>query len=145
MHLDAYSIHIRSGVINYPLPNNITNRKLYGVDEEAIIELKLCHALVFISQELAKKYCVTFREKKRSYEMLSLLLFNHYFGIEGMNFCDLGGCSSPLIILNLFNASTHTVIESPGYVIEHGDLFSRHNIDNHSHQLKESFVSSKKP
>ena len=114
------------------------------MDEEAIIELKLCHALVFISQELAKKYCVTFREKKRSYEMLSLLLFNHYFGIEGMNFCDLGGCSSPLIILNLFNASTHTVIESPGYVIEHGDLFSRHNIDNHSHQLKRKLRVIKK-
>ena len=64
--------------------------------------------------------------------MLSLLLTTHSF--KGQHFCDIGGASSPEVILNLFGASTHTIIESPDYVGVHGDIFASHGLDENVFQ-----------
>lgn len=92
-------------------------------------EILLCNIFLLIATRLAEKYCVTYSVKERPYEMISLLLFNHYYSFQGKTFCDLGGASSPDIILNLLKSSTHVIIESPDYAEIHGDIFARHAIE----------------
>ena len=104
-------------------------------------ELAVCEAFASMAGKLAEKFCVVYAEKKRPYEMLSLLLFNHYYSFKGQHFCDVGGASSPEVILTLLGASRHTVIESPDYVGVHGDIFARHRSDGNIFQ--ERLVSIK--
>ena len=104
-------------------------------------ELAVCEAFAWVAGKLAEKFCVVFAKKKRPYEMLALLLFNHYYSLKGEHFCDIGGASSPEVILNLFGALSHTIIESPDYVDVHGDIFARHGFDGNI--FKEKLVSIK--
>ncbi len=122
----VFDAFFRGGVRNYAVPpfNHSYLKDRIGNSDELI----LCNLFLQISTRLAEKYCAVYAKKKRPYEMISLLLFNHYYSFKGQHFCDVGGASSPQIILQLLGASRHTIMESPDYVEIHGDIFARHNI-----------------
>jgi len=135
----TFDTFFKGGVRNCLFPP--ANDDAFSVNIGDSKELMLCNIFTWLATKLAERYCVTFSRKKRPYEMLSLLLFNHYYNLKGQHFCDVGGASNPNVILGLFEASMHTIIESPGYQKIHGDIFARHDLDREA--FREKLVSLK--
>ncbi len=121
----------RSGLYTYEYPKTHVGKARISQEK------KLCDLFYQLANHLAKGYCPVYKKKKRPYEMLSLMLFNHYKPFEGKVFADIGSHSNHEIIFKLFGAKRHIQIESPDYIKIHGEIS---DVDKHKVKRNDSNV-----
>ena len=63
---------------------------IYNAKLNASQEKNICDLFYRLANKLAIDYCSVYNTKKRSYEMLSIMLFNHYIPFESKAFAEVG-------------------------------------------------------